>query len=56
MGKVGSREKAMKKAERKAAEKRKAEEERLQADAAKRRLEFETTRRAGASEQPPAFH
>lgn len=56
MGKAGPREKAMKKAERKAAEKRKAEEERLQADAAKRRLEFEATRRAGASEQPPAFH
>jgi hypothetical protein len=46
----------MKKAKRKAAEKRKAEEERLQADAAKRRLEFEATKRAGASEQPPAFH
>jgi hypothetical protein len=56
MWKVGPREKAMKKAERKAAEKRKAEEEKLQADAAKRRLEFEATRRAGASEQPPACH
>jgi hypothetical protein len=55
MGKVEPREKAMKKAEQKAAKKRKAEEERLQADAAKRRLEFEATRRAGASEQPPAF-
>jgi hypothetical protein len=56
MGKVGPREKAMKKAEQKAAEKRKAEEERLQADAAKRRLEFAATRRAGAGGQPPAFH
>jgi hypothetical protein len=56
MGKVGPREKAMKKAEQKAAEKKKAEEERLQVDAAKRRLEFETTRRAATSEQPPAFH
>jgi hypothetical protein len=44
MGKVGPREKALKKAERKAAKKKKAEEERLQADAAKRRLEFEATR------------
>jgi hypothetical protein len=56
MGKMGPREKAMKKAERKPAEKKKAEEERLQADAAKRRLEFEATRQAGASDQPPAFH
>jgi hypothetical protein len=56
MGKVGPQEKAMKKAKRKAAEKKKAEEERLQAGAAKRRLKFEATRRAEASEQPPAFH
>jgi hypothetical protein len=56
MGKVGPRKKAMKKAEQKAAEKKKAEEDRLQADSAKRRLEFEATRRVEASEQPPAFH
>jgi hypothetical protein len=56
MRKVGPREKAMKKTKQKAAEKRKAEEERLQADAAKRRLKFEATRRPKASEQPPAFH
>jgi hypothetical protein len=56
MRKVGAQEKAMKKAEQKAAEKKKAEGERLQADAAKRRLEFEATRQAGASKQPPAFH
>jgi hypothetical protein len=40
MGKVGPQGKAMKKAEQKAAEKKKAEGERLQANAAKRRLEF----------------
>jgi hypothetical protein len=56
MEKVGPQKKTMEKAEQKAAEKKKEEEERLQADAAKRRLEFEATRRARASEQPPAFH